>query len=136
MQSIRSIINFSSDVALKSLVSGSVGYLAARAFSSIDPIHGAVFCSVSSLVARVVTPLFERAFSGYGANQSSRMLGGLLGIATVIGISSLITTGIGFTMPYTSAMYLVALSVATFGLIQLGNAAVVAAIDAARQRLA
>lgn len=135
MQSIRSIINFSSDVALKSLLSGGVGYLAARAFTSINPIHGGVFCSVVSLVSKVITPLFERAFSGYGANQSSRVLGGLLGIATVIGISSLITTGIGFTMPYTSALYLVALSVGTFVLIQLGNAAVVTAIEAARRRL-
>lgn len=130
MISLRSVINTASEVTVSAALSGAVGYLGARLFTASNPIHGAVFCAVASLVSRVVSPVFDSIFSGEGANSASKLIGNVIGFATVISISSFTTTALGFTLPYMAAFHLVTVMAASLAAIALADVAVEATMDA------
>lgn len=94
------------DVIAPMLVSAGVGYLCARVFLTINPIHAAVFSASASLISRVIAPIFEETFGGWAANDASRISGRLLGIGTAIALSAAISTVLGFSMSFNSGLVL------------------------------
>lgn len=127
----RQIMNTASDFAVTSAFTAAVGYMAARIFTSLNPLHGALYCGVASLVSRAVSPVMDKLFSGERANAASKFLGEILSIGSVVVISSLISVAAGFTVPYMTGMYLLAIMVATSVVMKFAEFALALATEAA-----
>jgi hypothetical protein len=130
MLTIRSFINTASDYFISACTSGAVGYLGARMFTSINPVHGAVFCALASLVSRIVSPVFKDIFNGKGSNMASRAFGEVAKAITSITVSSAICTAAGLALPYASAIHIVAVMAASLAFLALGEVAIELTVDA------
>ena len=83
-----------------------LGYLCARAFAIMDPIHAAVFSASAMVVAKIVSPIFENAFAGWGASDGRKTIGFVLGSATAIAISAGVSTALGFPVTFGAGVML------------------------------
>ena len=106
-------INVASQYVVNAGVSGVLGYGAAALFTTINPIHGAVFCGISSLVSRVVTPFFDKIFNKPESNSESRFVGSVLKIVVGVGAAAAITTLAGFPITWMSGLIMTAAVTAT-----------------------
>lgn len=97
---LQTTMNSVADSAVTMSIAASVGYCCARVFTSVNPVHGAVFCAVSSLVTKFVNPIFEKFFAGKGANEASKMLGVGLSIVSGIAASAAVSTAFGFPITF------------------------------------
>lgn len=119
--SVQSVVNNISSIALQVAASSGIGYLCARAFTSVNPVHGAIFCGITVVVSKIVSPIFDAIFNRPGANQASKVLGDVCSIGTAIGGSAAIARGLGYPITFHSGLVLAG---STF----LGIAAIVAVI--------
>lgn len=130
MINLNQVINTGSELVLQSAFTAGVGYLAARIFTSINPVNAAVFCGVAAVVRYAVSPLFEKLFSGIGSNTSSRILGDILCGVSVVVLSSLFSSAAGFPIGCATGISLLAITVGTFAVIRLGDFAMEVATEA------
>lgn len=106
-------------------VSGGMGYLCARVFLTIDPVHAAVFSASAALISKIITPFFEDNFNGWAASDASRLTGRLLAMMSSIAMSAGVSTVLGFPISLGA-------SAALAGTIFVVSAVAAAAIDVIR----
>jgi hypothetical protein len=94
------------DSVLQIAAAAGIGYCCARAFFIVNPIHGAVFCVVSSLVSKVTVSFFDQAFAHANTNRASRLLTCIVGTAAGIAVSTVITTKVGFPISFHEGLVL------------------------------
>jgi len=87
-------------------LAGGFGYFATKTFLKTKPWHGAVFCATSVLVAKVVDPLFQKAFSGYGKSDANKAMGFFLSTGTGVAVSTILTTGVGYPIKFKTGLIL------------------------------
>lgn len=119
MSKIQNAVNFASDIALNSTVAASIGYLCARAFMAINPVHAAVACAVSFAVSTAVKPLFQKMFAGENANAASRLVGTVLSDVVVF---APIAIALGSPIPLGSFFCLIAIIEAARNAFTIGRA--------------
>ena len=100
-------VNFTSGAAVNAASSGVLGYLGARIFTSIDPLHGGVFGVVSALVSSVTKPLFEKIFEQPGADENAKCVGQILNTVVGIAVSLSICGALGFQLTLETAVILI-----------------------------
>ena len=106
-------------------VAGGMGYLCARAFLTIDPVHAAVFSASAALISKIITPFFENTFNGWAASDASRTTGRILGVGSAIALSAGVSTALGFPISFGAGAVLA-------GTIFVVSAVTAAAIDVIR----
>ena len=94
--SVQNYINTISETSLQMAAAAGIGYICARAFTSINPLNAAIFSAVSECVRKFTIPVFNKIFGGYGANQSSRFVGAILQVITTVAASSAISNALGY----------------------------------------
>jgi hypothetical protein len=119
---VQKFVNSTSETVVDMSIAAAVGSLCARVFTRMSPIHGAVFSAVAALVFKVVTPLFAKVFAGEGSNDSSKIVGIVLSIATGVLASAALTTGIGYPISFAAGLVLTCSVVAVSALLQVGLA--------------
>lgn len=112
MSTIHDIVNWASSTVVNTGVSAGVGYLCARAFMSINPVHGAVVAAVSCVVSRVADPIFTAIFGGDKANMASKFVGTVLNITASVGGTLAIASALGFPVTLYSFACLTAIMTA------------------------
>lgn len=100
------VVNTASSTVLSVGLAAALGYGAAKIFTKINPVHGAVFAATSALVSKIVQPIFDKIFAGPGANDASKAVGVVVGQAAGIGISAAICTGLGYPITFEVALIL------------------------------
>ena len=120
MTKIQNVVNLASDTVLNSAAAAAIGYLCARAFMTINPIHAAVVSAVSVVVSKVTNPIFEKIFAGDSANKASKFLGNVLNITTSVAASAAIATALGYPVSIASFLYLNAITIASFSAVTIG----------------
>lgn len=100
VQSVRDLVNKAASTVVEMGVCAGVGYLGARLFNIINPVHGAVYAATAVLVSKITEPLFEKIFGGPEANEDSKFLGRVINIGVCVGISGAISTAIGFPISF------------------------------------
>jgi hypothetical protein len=120
MINIRNIINQASDTVLNSAAAAGIGYLCARAFMAINPVHVAVASAISVVVSKVTDPIFDKIFAGEKASKASKFLGNVLNITTSVAASAGIATALGFEVSFASFLYVNAVTIAAFAAVTLG----------------
>jgi len=98
MNNIQDGMNFVSKIAIEAVCSAGVGYCMARAFSIMNPVHGAVFCAVSLPVAYLVHMATKQIFERAGSNQDSRFVGKVVSFVLSAAISGVVATALGVTI--------------------------------------
>ena len=106
MSVIQDVVNFTSKAVVNSAVNAGAGYLCARVFMSINPIHAAVVAGVSSVVSNVSTPIFNKIFAGENANSASKLLGTVLNVTTIIIAPVSIAASLGYPISIGSSLCL------------------------------
>lgn len=119
---LQKCINTTSETALQMSAGAVVGYLCARAFTVINPVHGAVFCAATTIVSKLITPVFEGVFSRPGANEASKLLGGIFSTGAGIAASAALSTAAGFQITFASGLVLLCSILAVKILAVLGLA--------------
>lgn len=118
-------VNQATNVALHMSAMAGIGYLAARVFSFIDPVHAALFSASTYLVSKIISPLFEKTFGGWASSEASRFTGNLLALGTAVAISSGISMLAGFPVSFTAGVALtctiVAVGIFSAMVINLAN---------------
>lgn len=120
--SFQGAINRASEILVEASVMGAAGYLGSYMFNVVDPVHGAVFCAISSVVSKITDLVFGRIFNGEGANNASKFVGKVLSTATSVGAAAYLATYAGFSISLGAGVVLTASMVALLGLTVLGNA--------------
>lgn len=105
MTNIQDGLNFLSKMAIEAACSAGVGYCMARAFSIMNPVHGAVFCAVSIPVSYLVHTVTRQIFERAGSNQDSRFVGKVVSFVLSAAISGAVATAIG--VPITLSVSLI-----------------------------
>lgn len=106
----RALVNKFSDVVMHAGASAFAGALCSRAFHLLNPVHGAVFCAIASVVSHIVDPIFHAIFVGQNisrANDSSLVLGSMLSLVTGTAISALCSTQLGYPITFPMGLTLV-----------------------------
>lgn len=103
MNHVTNAVNFACNTVVSAGVAASVGYLCAKAFTTINPVNGAVFGAVTALVSAVADPIFNAIFQREDANAASRFVGSVLSLATGIAASSYISGALGYAVPLEAA---------------------------------
>lgn len=98
MNNIQDGVNFLSKMAIEAACSAGVGYLMARAFSIMNPVHGAVFCAVSIPVSYAVHMVTKQIFERSGSNQDSRFVGKVVSFVLSAAITGVVATAIGVSV--------------------------------------
>lgn len=106
-------VNHFSGAIVDAACGGALGYISARIFTSIDPMHGGVYGIVSALVSKVTAPLFNKIFAQPGADDNSKCVGQVLNSLTGIAVSLAICGALGFEMTFGTACVLIASQVAS-----------------------
>lgn len=116
---VQKFVNNAADTAVHMSIAGTAGYLCARTFFSMNPVHGAVFSALTSLVFKVVKPIFASLFAGEGSNDSSKFIGIILSVSTGVLASAIISTTIGFPISFSAGLVLSCTVVALTTLAQM-----------------
>jgi hypothetical protein len=101
---IQKCLNYSAEVITPIVAAGGMGYLCARLFLTIDPVHAAVFSASASLISTAITPFFEKNFCGWAASDASKICGRILGIGTAIALSAAASTVLGFPITFNAGL--------------------------------
>lgn len=91
-------VNYLSIIAIESACSAGVGYFMARAFSIMNPVHGAIFCAVSIPVSHLVHIVAREIFERPGSNTESVLVGRIVSFVLSAVISGAIATAIGVSI--------------------------------------
>ncbi|MBA3816368.1 MAG: hypothetical protein H0X29_07585 [Parachlamydiaceae bacterium] len=103
---VQKCVNQTSNVIAPLAIAAGVGYLCARVFLIINPIHAAVFSASAVIVSSVVAPIFEKAFGGWTSSEASRICGKILGTGTAIALSAAVSTMLGFPVAFSEGIVL------------------------------
>lgn len=57
------------------LLSSSVGYAMTYSGDVVDPVHGALFCGLSSLISQLASPVLNKTLNAKDANLLSQWIG-------------------------------------------------------------
>jgi hypothetical protein len=87
---VEQAINKLSNAALYIATEASIGYMAARFFTKINPMHGAALCAASCFISALMRPIFNTLFARFESTPQTRFVGELLNH----GLSVLATTAI------------------------------------------
>ena len=99
-------INQVSSAAVGAAASGAFGYMGARLFTTIDPIHGAVFGIVSRLVSDVVHSILNKILLPPGANNEAQIVVWALNVSIGVAVSLIICGYLGFQFTVETAITL------------------------------
>lgn len=113
-------INTASDTIVQMSFAGALGYLCARVFGIINPVHGAAFCAVSAVVTKVVNPVFDKYFNNSESNHSSKLIGILLSTVVGTAVSASLATLAGFSISFNTAVVLLCSTIAVGLIATLG----------------
>lgn len=120
MTTIQNVVNLASDTVLNSGAAAAIGYLCARAFMTINPVHAAVVSAISVVVSKITNPIFDKIFAGDNANKASKFLGNVLNITASVAGSAAIATSLGYQVSFASFLYLNAITIAAFSAVTIG----------------
>ena len=120
MTTIQKLVNLASDTVINSAAAAGIGYLCARAFMTLNPVHAAVVSAVSVVVSKVTNPIFNWIFAGEQANKASKFLGNVLNITASVAASAAIATSLGYPVTVTSFLVLNAVTIAAFAAVSVG----------------
>ncbi|HEV8051216.1 MAG TPA: hypothetical protein VGP47_01890 [Parachlamydiaceae bacterium] len=120
MTQIQNALNVASETILTSAAFAGAGYLCARVFMSLNPVHAAVVSAVSVVVSKVTTPIFDKVFNGEKANESSRFLGAVLNVSASVIASSALATALGYPVSIASCLCLIAIIMSVGGALTIG----------------
>lgn len=120
MTSIQNVVNQASETLLHSVSAAGTGYMFAGGVLSLSPVHAAVISAISVLVSKVTNPVFQMCFGGPDANGSSLFLGNVLNITVSVAATIAIANAIGYSISVPAFLYLNAVAVGTFVLVNLG----------------
>ena len=101
-------VNQFSDKAIGPLAHGTIGFLAASRFTSIDPIDGAGFGLAFALVTDIATSIFNQIFERPGASENSKMVGRVLNFVFSISVTLSICAAFGIQLTVANALSLIA----------------------------
>ena len=117
---ISALMNPLSETLIESTVAGGAGYLCARIFMSINPVHAAVVSAISLAVSKVARGLFDVLFNNVNSNFASRLVGNILNITTCAALSVSMANALGYGISMTSFLVLNAIMISSFALVSIG----------------
>lgn len=120
-------INYCAGLICEIGLSALGGYLVSRLFTLANPIHGTLFCLISTLVSKVTSPLFNLLLNNKHANGAVKLLTGVISIILSSVFTAALTTSLGFpiSLPAVLAFTLVVINaylITTVCLLILGVA--------------
>lgn len=107
-------VNVASQLVVQSALNGATGYLGARLFTSINPMHGGAFGLLSFLISKVTEPIFDGIFQQQGATNATKMLGYVLHVTATIGLTIAACSVLGFSMTLSTAAILIISQIAAW----------------------
>ena len=119
MSRIQNTINLVSEIVLNSAAAAGIGYLCARAFMAINPVHVAVACAVSFAVSKATKPIFEKIYAGENVNEASRILGLVLHDIVVFTPLAVV---VGCPVSMGSCLCLIAIFTSVMSAVNIGKA--------------
>lgn len=97
-------INYCAGLICEVGLSALGGYLVSKIFTLANPLHGTIFCIVSTLVSKVTSPLFNYLLNNKHANGAVKLLTGVISIIISAAFTAAITTIIGFPISLPGAL--------------------------------
>lgn len=117
MSAIQFVVNQASETMLHGVTAAGTAYLFAK---NMNPVQAAALSAVSAVVSKITNPVFQWLFGGPEANGSSLLLGNALNITTSVAITVALANAVGFSVSVPAFLYLNAVAISTFVLVNLG----------------
>jgi hypothetical protein len=113
-------VNKGAETTLHSVTAAGTGYLFAKNLMTLNPVHAAAISAISVVVSKVTSPLFQMFFGGPEANGSSLLLGSVLNITASVSATIAAASALGYSISVPAWLYLSAVAIATYVLVNLG----------------
>ena len=101
---VEQALNKLSNAALYVATEASIGYVGARFFTKMNPLHGSALCAAACFISALFRPVINKIFSGIESTPQSRFVGELINhgvsiiataaLASLVGCPITLATGV------------------------------------------